>query len=60
MKFYSCSESASDLAFKDEWSLTSAIFEMEKLAKHHLKKTSTYNCLVCMFSPDRHPTLSWS
>lgn len=33
MEFYSCSESAPDLASKDECSLASAIFEMEKLTK---------------------------
>lgn len=60
MEFYSCSESASDLASRGECALTSAIFEMETLAKHHLKKTSTHSCLVRMLSPDHHPTLSWS
>lgn len=41
MEFYSCSESALDLASKDECSLTSAIFEMEKLTKLCLKKKKT-------------------
>lgn len=36
MKFYSCSESAPDLASGDECSLSSALFEMEKLAEHCL------------------------
>lgn len=39
MKFYSCSGSAPDLASRGECSFTSAVSEMEKLAKHHLKKT---------------------
>lgn len=58
MKSYYCSGSAPDLASRDECSLTSAIFEMDKLAKHCLKKkkkrqqqnTSAYNWLACMCS----------
>lgn len=58
MEFYSCSESAPDLAFKDECSLTSAIFEMEKLTKLCLKKkTRVYNWLTCMFLQKFPPTL---
>lgn len=38
MKFYSGSGSAPALASRDECSLTSAIVEMDKLAKHGLKK----------------------
>lgn len=38
MKLYSCSGSAPDLASRDECSLTSATFEMDKLAKHGLQK----------------------
>lgn len=45
MEFYSCSESAPDLASKDECSLTSAIFEMEKLTKLCLKKKKKNLCI---------------
>lgn len=48
MKFYSCSKSAPDLASGDECSLSSAIFEMEKLAEHGLKKPGACNWLACM------------
>lgn len=66
MEFYSCSESAPDLASKDECSLTSAIFEMEKLTKLCLKKkkkkTCVYNWLTCMFFTKKSPNfvLVWS
>lgn len=43
MKSYYCSGSAPDLASRDECSLTSAIFEMDKLAKHCLKKKKKDN-----------------
>lgn len=49
MRFYSCSESAPDLASRDEGSLTSATFEMEKLTKHCRKQPITYSWPVCMF-----------
>lgn len=54
MKFYSCSGSAPDLASRGECSFTSAVSEMEKLAKHYLKETECAplaGLLVFMNSP---------
>lgn len=64
MKFYSCSSSAPDLASRDECSLTSAIFEMDKLAKHCLRKKKrereTTTKHQCVQLADLHAFLNFS